>query len=371
MNASDTDHRHMHAALALARAVRSITPPNPAVGCVIVGRDGEVIGTGATQATGGPHAEVMALRDVAARGATTQGACAYVTLEPCSHFGRTPPCADALVAAGLARVVVAITDPNPLVAGRGVERLRSTGIEVLTGVLSEEARWLNIGFFSRMQRQRPWVRLKLAASLDGRTALPDGRSQWITGAQAREDGHRFRARAGAILSGVGTVIADDPRLDVRLEGATRQPLRVIVDSHLRTPPQARLLAPPGQVLIATARDDASQAEPLRAQGAEVEWLPDAQQRVDLSALLRLLAQRGVNEVHVEAGARLAGALLAAGRVDELLVYLAPKLIGPGLNMLECPTLANLADAVPLRWLQVQHVGPDLRLRAIVAEQDRF
>ena len=361
----------MQHALALARAVRTQTPPNPAVGCVILGTDGQVIGAGATQATGGPHAEVMALRDASARGADVRGGCAYVTLEPCSHFGRTPPCADALVAAGLARVVVAVLDPNPLVAGQGVERLRAAGIDVLTDVLGKEARWLNIGFFSRMQRARPWVRLKLAASLDGRTALPDGRSQWITGPQAREDGHRFRARAGAVVTGVGTVLHDDPQLDVRLAGTWRQPLRVIADSQLRTPPHARVLAPPGQVLIATALADAPHAEPLRSRGAELQCLPNAAGRVDLDALLHLLAERGVNEVHVEAGAQLAGALLADRKVDELLVYLAPKLIGPGLNMLEFPALNSLDEAVPLRWLSMRHIGDDLRLRAIVADSDRF
>lgn len=244
MTDTETDTKHMRRALDLARAVRCLTPPNPAVGCVIVGSDGQVIGEGATQRTGGPHAEVMALRDVAARGASAQGACAYVTLEPCSHTGRTPPCADALVRAGLARVVVAVGDPNPRVQGAGIERLRAAGIRVDVGLRGEEAARLNVGFFSRMRRGRPWVRAKMAASLDGRTALPDGRSQWITSEAARLDGHRFRARAGVLLTGIGTVLADDPRLDVRIDGsgalAERPPTRLIVDSHWRTPPGARL-----------------------------------------------------------------------------------------------------------------------------------
>jgi len=282
------DQHAMQRAVTLAQGAIGLSDPNPRVGCVILSAQGDTLGEGHTQLAGGPHAEVMALRDARSRGHSLQGATAYVTLEPCSHHGRTPPCADALVEAGLTRVVVAVSDPNPLVCGRGVARLRAAGIQVDIGLAGEAATELNIGFFSRMQRGRPWVRMKMAGSLDGRTALPDGRSQWITGVAARTDGHAWRRRAGAVLTGIGTVLADDPRLDVRLVHTTHQPLRVVLDRRLRMPRQARLLAPPGRVLIAHAPE-----APTSALWPEhVELIPLG---ADLPALLTELSHReGVN-----------------------------------------------------------------------------
>ncbi|KAF1019682.1 MAG: Riboflavin biosynthesis protein RibD [Paracidovorax wautersii] len=355
-------------ALALARSVLGHTNPNPAVGCVVVNAQGEVIGQGATQPVGGPHAEVMALRDAQARGHDTTDATAYVTLEPCAHQGRTGPCCDALIAAGIRRVVASLADPNPLVAGQGFARLRAAGVAVEVGAGEQQARELNLGFLQRMTHGLPWVRMKVAASLDGRTALPDGTSQWITGEAARADGHRWRARACAILTGVGTVLADDPRLDVRLpegeDAPTRRPRRVIVDSSLRTPPSARLLTVPGPVLIYTTVDDAVRHAPLLARGADIAVLPaHGDGRVDLQAVLHDLGQRATNEVHVEAGRTLNGALLRQGLVDDGLVYLAPKLLGNGLEMAALGTLGALADAPAFDFVDVMTVGADLRLIA--------
>jgi len=353
-------------ALALAEGAIGLSEPNPRVGCVLHDAQGQLAGEGFTQQAGGPHAEVMAMRAAADAGRPLAGGTAWVTLEPCAHHGRTPPCADALIAAGLARVVVATTDPFPQVAGRGIARLREAGITVdlaEPGPLVDAAHALNIGFFSRVLRQRPWVRLKLAASLDGRTALPDGRSQWITSEAARADGHAWRRRAGAILTGSGTVRDDDPRLDVRLFGSVRQPLRVVADSGFATPPQARLIAPPGDCLIVGADPRAAaRMAALREAGAQVELLQGDDGRVDLPALLALLARRGVNELHVEAGARLGGALFEQGLVDELLLYLAPRLIGPGRDLLALPLLEGLDRTRPLQLLCADTIGPDLRLR---------
>lgn len=352
-------------ALILAERAIGLTDPNPRVGCVIVAADGRVLGSGHTQPTGQAHAEVMALRDAAARGADLRGATAYVTLEPCAHHGRTPPCCDALIAAGLARVVAAIGDPNPLVAGQGMARIAAAGIAAETGLLADAAAELNIGFFKRMQTGRPFMRLKIAASLDGRTALQNGVSQWITGPAARTDGHAWRRRAGAVLTGIGTVRDDDPRLDVRLVETARQPLRVVVDSRLETPPTARLLDPPGQVLLYGAVDPAAHpaVRALGDRGAEICALPGPDGKVDLAAMLDDLGRRGINEVHVEAGHKLNGSLLRAGLVDELLVYLAPKLLGLGREMAAFGPLTTLDDALNWRWLDVVPVGDDLRLRA--------
>jgi diaminohydroxyphosphoribosylaminopyrimidine deaminase/5-amino-6-(5-phosphoribosylamino)uracil reductase len=327
-------------ALALAEQAVGLSDPNPRVGCVILSATGEILGAGHTQAAGHAHAEVMALRDAAAKGHDVRGATAFVTLEPCSHHGRTPPCCDALIAAGIARVVAAVTDPNPKVAGQGMARLAAAGIAVewAEASIADASRELNIGFFSRMQRGRPFVRLKSAISLDGRTALPDGRSQWITGPAARADGHAWRRRAGAVLTGIGTVLADDPRLDVRLVPTARQPLRVVLDPQGRMPASARLLAPPGEALV---------IGPGRA---------------DLPALLADLAARGINELHVEAGPMLSGAFLDAGLVDELLVYQAPVLLGDGRPLAQLGPLAHLGDARRWRLLEATPVGPDLRLR---------
>lgn len=369
------DDQFLHQAVTLARQAIGLSEPNPRVGCVLVSPAGDVLGQGHTQQAGGPHAEVMALRDAQARGASVAGATAYVTLEPCSHHGRTPPCADALVEAGVARVVVALLDPNPLVGGQGVTRLREAGIQVdvvppdhASAVASRE---LNIGFLSRMVRRRPWVRMKMAGSLDGRTALENGQSKWITGEAARADGQVWRARAGAVLTGIGTVLADDPRLDVRAIETHCQPLRVVLDSHWRTPADARLWAAPGEAMVcglASAHlDEAAlgRREALEGAGRSVlEVAADAGgSHPDLAVALSALAQYGVNELHVEAGARLNAALIAGGWVDEYLIYLAPKLIGPGRPLADLPALADLTGVVDLSFHDVQLVGEDLRVLA--------
>ncbi len=353
----------MQRAFALAERAVGLSEPNPRVGCVIVAADGSLIGEGHTQAAGSSHAEVMALRDAQARGFELRGATAYVTLEPCSHHGRTPPCCDALVAAGIARVVMAARDPNPLVNGTGVARLRAAGIEVIEGGPAAEAasRELNIGFFSRMQRGRPWVRMKIAASLDGRTALDNGASQWITGEPARHDGHAWRRRAGVLLTGSGTVIADDPRLDVRGHPIARPPLRAVLDSRLATPANARLFEGAGPLAFFTARPDPDSAAALRERGAEVLTRPGADGQVDLDAVMQELTQRQANEVHVEAGARLNAALLQAGWVDELLVYQAPLLLGAGRGMVALGPLTELAAAQRFAFHCVDRIGNDLRL----------
>ena len=384
---------HIAQALAPAKLALPIRPPNPAVGCIIVSPTGKVIGQGHTQATGAAHAEVMALRDVLAKGESAIGATAYVTLEPCSHFGRTPPCCNALVDAKVAKVVIALLDPNPLVAGKGVEILRSAGVEVevldAAHPQAIAAKELMLGFFSRMVRKIPWVRVKIASSLDGKTALNNGQSQWITSAAAREDGHQWRARAGAILTGVGTVLADDPLLNVRVSAndnasTSRQPPLVIVDSQLRTPVDAKLFAinniatqaintPSRAIFIYTNSSDAAKIAALQAKGAMVIQLTNADEngQVNLSAMMQDLAQREVNELHVEAGATLNGALMDAGLVDEFLVYLAPKLLGPGRSMLDVPALSDLNQTLPLEFKSVTTVGDDIRLLLRVSGRDKF
>ena len=361
---SDADRAHMAHALALAGRGLYTTTPNPGVGCVIV-RDGAVIGEGWHERAGGPHAEVNALADARGRGLDARGATLYVTLEPCNHTGRTPPCAAEVVAAGIARVVAAMADPNPA-AAHGAGRLRAAGIAVDIGLLEDEARELNIGFASRMTRGRPWVRLKAAASLDGRTALVSGESQWITGEAARADGHRWRARACAILTGIGTVRQDDPQLSVRSVATPRQPRRIVVDRHAETPPAARVLAGEAALIVT-----AGGRNPDWPGGVEVLTLPDANRRIDLPALMRALGERGVNELHVEAGAKLNGALLAAGLVDELLLYLAPCLLGdPGRGVAEFATaIGRLSDRIRVAIHDVERVGDDLRLLARVVRKD--
>lgn len=358
---SPADQLHMRRALELAEAAIGLTEPNPRVGCVIAGEGWTA--EGHTQRAGEAHAEVMALRAALAQGRSTAGSTAYVTLEPCAHHGRTPPCCDALIAAGVGRVVVALDDPFPQVAGEGLRRLRAAGIRVDSGLMAEPAREMNIGFLSRVTRGRPFVRVKVAASMDGRTALDDGSSQWITSPEARADGHHWRRRAGAVLTGIGTVLADDPRLDVREAPTPRQPLRVVLDSHLRIPPGARLLQPPGEVLIYTGEEGTAAAAALRDRGATVAALPLRHDGLDLGKVLGDLAARGINELHVEAGARLNAALLHAGLVDELLLYMAPVLIGPGRGLAALPPLQRLADAARFRFVEATPVGPDLRLRA--------
>ena len=364
MPLSDSDQALLLRAVALAQQSIGLSEPNPRVGCVLHTADGQLAGEGFTQQAGGPHAEVMAMRAAAAAGQSIAGGTAWVTLEPWAHHGRPPPWADALIAAGLARVVVALDDPFDQVAGRGIQRLRAAGIVVDLagdGPARQAAQALNIGFLSRVQRGRPWVRLKVATSLDGRTALADGRSQWITGLDARQDGHAWRRRAGAVLSGIGTVLADDPQLDVRLVPTQLQPMRVVVDSGFNTPPTARLLQAPGRVLVVGAQDRPARMAALRDAGAELLLLPDTDGHVDLIGLLQRLAVDGVNELHVEAGAVLNGALLGAGLVDELLIYTAPKLLGPGLDMATLPALPALDAALAFDFEDCQRVGDDLRL----------
>jgi diaminohydroxyphosphoribosylaminopyrimidine deaminase/5-amino-6-(5-phosphoribosylamino)uracil reductase len=358
---------HVRRALDLAREAVGRTEPNPRVGAVIVSADGSrVLGEGHTQPAGQAHAEIMALRDAAARGHDVRGATAYVTLEPCAHHGRTGPCCDALVAAGIGRVVASLADPNPLVAGQGFARLRAAGVAVDIGPGAQEARELNPGFFSRMERGRPWVRMKIAASLDGQTALASGASQWITGEAARADGHAWRARAGALLTGIGTVLEDDPRLDVRLAPVGRQPPLVVVDSRLQTPVDAALFRVPDRpVWIYAAQTDAQAQARLEACGATVTQRAGPGGKVDLAALLQDLGGRGVNELHVEAGFKLNGSLLREGLVDEFLVYLAPKLLGPGRGMVNIGPLAELQDGVALEFASVERVGEDLRVVARV------
>lgn len=363
MSFSRDDHRFMAEALRVAEGGRFISTPNPSVGCVLV-RDGRVLGRGHSQAAGGPHAEVMALRDAAARGEAVAGATAYVTLEPCAHFGRTPPCAKGLIEAGLARVVAAQQDPNPLVGGRGFAMLREAGITTEQGLLAAEARESLQGFLSRIERGRPWLRLKIAASLDGKTALANGESQWITGPAARADVQRLRARSCAMLTGSGTVQKDDPQLTVReIDGQAwqgRQPLRVVLDSRAQLSPKARLLHVPGQTLVITAAAPPAHVAALQAAGAEVLALPDAYGRVDLAATLAALAQRGCNEVTVESGGRLNGAWLHSGLVDEIVFYQAPVLLGSAAAQMADFSLARLADKLSPRVADLRQVGADLR-----------
>jgi len=346
---SDFDRAMMRRALELAAKGMYTTTPNPRVGCVVT-RGERVIGEGWHERAGSPHAEALALRGVDAAGATL-----YVNLEPCNHQGRTPPCVPLLVQAKVARVVAAMRDPNRDAAGGG-EALSAAGIRFEHGLLEDDARELNIGFVSRVTRGRPWVRMKIAATLDGRTALADGRSQWITGAEARRDGHRWRARASAILTGIGTVRADDPQLTVREVETPRQPLRVIIDSRLETPRDARILRGE-RALVFAGRDGA-------LPNAEVLALPNPQGKVDLPRMLEVLAQRGVNELHVEAGLRLNGSLVREGCVDEFLLYLNPSFLGDGAQgMLELPALASLEARLRLRLLSLERLGDDLRLLA--------
>jgi diaminohydroxyphosphoribosylaminopyrimidine deaminase/5-amino-6-(5-phosphoribosylamino)uracil reductase len=356
---NDTDG--MLLALEWAAKAMYITAPNPRIGCVIV-RDGVVIGAGHTQPAGQAHAEIEALRDARERGNDVRGATAYVTLEPCNHHGRTPPCSEALVRAGLGRVVAAMEDPNPLVAGQGLARLAQAGVKVACGVMADEAYEMNIGFFSRMRRGLPWVRLKSAASLDGMTALNNGESQWITGPEARADGHAWRARACAILTGIGTVKADDPQLTVRAVETGRQPRRVIVDSKLDIDLDARVLAGAPSWIVA-AIDNGPKAAALRAAGHDVILLPNLEAKVDLAALMRELGRREINEVHVEAGSKLNGSLIREGCVDELLVYLAPSLIGEAQSMFALGPLASLEARQRLKFHAVKQIGEDLRILA--------
>ncbi len=361
----------MAQALALAAQSLTLTSPNPRVGCVIATPDGQLLGQGHTQKAGQAHAEIMALRDAAAQGFSVVGATAYVTLEPCAHQGRTGPCCEALAAAGIKRVVASIADPNPLVSGQGFARLRAAGVAVDVGLGAAPSRELNIGFFSRMIRQTPWVWMKVAASLDGKTALDNGRSQWITSEAARADGHAWRARACAVLTGIGTVLEDNPRLNVRLVDTPRQPHLVVVDSRLETPLDAALFIPGRKVYIYAAVPNEARQAALEARGATIIYRPNANGKVDLAAMLHDLAAREINELHVEAGQKLNGSFIREGLVDEFVVYLAPKLIGQGRGMAHFGPLDDLANAVPLEFKSTDKLGPDLRIVARVGGRDLF
>jgi diaminohydroxyphosphoribosylaminopyrimidine deaminase/5-amino-6-(5-phosphoribosylamino)uracil reductase len=365
---SAVDHQFMAEALAEAQKALYLPNPNPRVGCILV-KEGKVIGRGHTQRVGGPHAEVQALADAKVRGFDPVGSTVYVTLEPCNHIGRTPPCVDALIAAKPARVFVAMTDPNPLVFGRGLEYLRAAGIDVYCGLLESEARALNQGFISRMNRGLPWVRMKIAASLDGKTALPSGESQWITGALARADGHHWRAQACAILTGVGTVKEDDPSLNVRDVATERQPWKIIVDSKLETPPNAKVFdhsKDSGVILVCASLDSQEsqeRAKRFEAQGVEVVVLANSQGKVDLPKLFAYLAQeRHMNEIHVEAGFKLNGSLLRENCVDELLLYYAPFFMGEGIGMANIASLTALEQGRDWQIMDQRLFGSDLRIR---------
>lgn len=354
------DYRWMARALVLARRGLYSTDPNPRVGCVLV-QDGGLVGEGWHERAGEAHAEIRALQ---AAGTQARGATAYVTLEPCCHHGRTPPCVAALRNAGIVRVIAAMADPNPQVAGQGLARLRAAGIATECGLLEAEARRLNPGFIQRMTQGRPWVRVKLAMSLDGRTALASGESQWLTSAAARRDGHRLRAQASAVLTGSGTLQADDPMLTARIPEASRQPTRVILDSHLRISPQARIWQAPGTVLIFTTVADPVRHAPLQQAGAVIIPVPAGETGVDLPAVMTELARRECNEVHVESGPTLAGALLQAGLMDELVLYIAPLLLGPqARGLLELPLLTRMSDRITLEILETRQIGADWRLTA--------
>jgi diaminohydroxyphosphoribosylaminopyrimidine deaminase/5-amino-6-(5-phosphoribosylamino)uracil reductase len=367
---SAVDHQFMSEALAQAQQSLYISNPNPRVGCLIV-KDGQVIGRGHTQKVGGPHAEVQALADVKARGLNAQGATVYVTLEPCSHTGRTPPCVDALIESKPALVLIAMSDPNPLVAGQGIERLRAAGIEVRCGLLESEAQNLNRGFISRMTRGLPWVRLKIAASLDGKTALPNGQSQWITGPLARADGHHWRAQACAIVTGVGTVRGDDPTLNVRDVKTDRQPFKIIIDSKLETPASAKILKSLDEagVLIVCADlsspEQQQKAKAIEERGIEVIAMANPQGKVDLPKLFTYLAlEREMNEIHIESGFKLNGSMLREDCVDELLLYYAPFFMGEGIGMANISPLQNLDQRQNWQIIDQSLFGPDLRLRLI-------
>lgn len=369
--ATQAMHSSIAQALTLAQQSLTLTSPNPHVGCLIVSAEGQLLGQGQTQRAGGPHAEIMALRDAQAQGHSVLGATVYVTLEPCCHQGRTGPCCDALIAAGVHKVVASIADPNPQVCGQGFARLRAAGIAVEVGAAGPQSRELNIGFFSRMIRQTPWVRMKLAASLDGKTALENGASQWITSEAARTDGHAWRARSCAVLTGIGTVLADNPRLDVRLIETARQPHLVVVDSRLETPPDAQLFGAERTVYLYTASQNDARKAALEERGACVIYLPGDNGKVDLVAMLRDLGAREINDLHVEAGEKLNGSLIRGDLVDEFVVYLAPKLIGKGAGMASFGPLSELSKAISLEFKSTDRLGPDLRIVARIAGRDQF
>jgi diaminohydroxyphosphoribosylaminopyrimidine deaminase/5-amino-6-(5-phosphoribosylamino)uracil reductase len=358
MSFNEFDHQCMASAMQLARRGLRTTHPNPRVGCVI-SQGKQLVGRGWHERAGEAHAEIYALQEA---GDKSVGGTAYVTLEPCNHSGRTSACVDALIAAKVKRVVCAIEDPNPEVSGAGIARLQAAGIQVQCGLMAAEAEELNRGFLTRMRKARPFVRVKLAQSTDGHIALGNGSSQWISGPEARADVQLWRARSDAILTGIGTVLADDPSLNVRINGCERQPVRIVVDSHWRTPANARLFAVGGAVIIA-GREGSSGPEALEKTGADCISFPSSESRVDLQALLLEMGAREINEVQVEAGATLCGALIQQGLVDELLIYQAPVLLGGGaVSPFAAPRLDNMADRVHLEWIDIRRIGKDMRLR---------
>jgi len=375
MSITAPDIDYMARALQLAQKGKYTTHPNPRVGCIIV-KNNQVIGEGFHQRSGEPHAEINVLSQLQqsqADQSSAQGATAYVTLEPCSHTGKTPPCANALIDAQVSRVVIAMQDPNPQVAGKGIERLRQAGIEVEVGVLEEQARRLNVGFIKRMEKGLPWLRVKLAMSLDGKTAMASGESQWITGSEARRDVQFLRAKADAILTGIGTVLADDPSLNVRLsaaelgidDGEVNQPKRVVLDSQLQTPLDAKLFKIEGDTLIITTKKDEALAQDFRSQGAEVLLLEKNESaRLPLKTVLKKLAQREINEVHVEAGATLCGALIQENLVDEIIIYMAPTLMGADArSLLNFSGIDAMSDNISLEITDLRAVGKDWRISA--------
>lgn len=358
----EQDQRWLRHAVQLSERAGIETSPNPRVGCVII-RDNQILGEGWTQPVGQAHAEVQALRDAQQRRHDVRGATAYVSLEPCSHFGRTPPCAFGLRDAGIARVVAAAGDANPLVSGKGFAILREAGIEVLAEpdpALAQQVREMNIGFFHRMETGLPWVRLKMAASLDGRTALPNGQSQWITGPDARQDGHRWRARADVILTGIGTVLADNPQLNVRGTDIPRQPPKWVIDSRFRTPLNSHVTQ--GAALTVIGASDNAQRLALQDAGVQTLLMPDPEGKVDLAAVVRALGKQQCNEVHVEAGAALSGALVDAGLVNEILLYMAPKFLGAGAGVLALPEMQHVSQARTWQITEFIQIGQDIRLR---------
>jgi diaminohydroxyphosphoribosylaminopyrimidine deaminase/5-amino-6-(5-phosphoribosylamino)uracil reductase len=354
------DASYMARAISLAKKGRYTTDPNPRVGCVLV-RDDVVIGEGWHVKAGQGHAEVEALKNTP----DAKGATAYVTLEPCSHQGRTPPCCDALIKAGVSRVVAAMQDPNPLVSGKGLERLKAAGIEVVSGILQEDAQALNRSFIKRMTENRPFVRSKLAMSLDGRTAMASGESKWITSDKSRADVQLLRAESSAILTGINTVLADDPALNARIDGDVLQPVRVVLDTHLNMPVTAQMAKLPGRSLILTCAEDQQKQQALQQAGFEVYQLPGKDGRLDLYAVMEFLAGQQINEVLVEAGSVLNGALLDEGLVDEYVIYMAPCILGDqGRGLFALPGLQQMADKKQLKLRDVRQVGPDLKLTFI-------
>lgn len=356
----EKDTLYMQQALALAKSVLFLTDPNPRVGCVIV-KDDQVIGQGATQKAGGPHAEIMAIQDALSQQYILEGSTFYVTLEPCSHYGRTPPCVDALLQHKPARVVVACLDPNPLVSGKGIEKLRQAGIQVDCPFLLEQSVALNPGFMSRMGYGRVWTWSKLAVSVDGKLALNNGASQWITSESAREDGQAWRARSSVVVTGIGTILQDNPLLNVRAFATERQPVRAVIDGHLQMPLDARLLNG-DPVLIFTHTENPDKEYALSQKGASVITLPKKGHHLDLKEVWQVLTERGFNEVHVESGPKLNGALLEAGLLDELLIYMAPKVIGPGQDMFASAALSSLEDIYTFEWVEQTLIGTDVRVR---------